>query len=864
MDFLALLGQIQIDGVEGAIRNISELGGQFDDAAQTAGRFGERLSAAGERMSAAGASMTVGVTAPLTAIGVAAMNAAGDADEATGRIQAQLGITKEQAQALTGSAQELWAEGFGGSVQEAADNIAVVGQNMQDLTQDQIVEATRHATIFADTFGEDIPASTAAANVMMKNFGLSSTEAFDLMTAGMQKGGNYSGELLDTMREYSPQFAAMGMSADEMMNVLISGAEAGAFNMDKVGDAVKEFNLRAADGSESTAEAYKAIGLNATEMGAAIAGGGEKAQGAYQATIAALAAMEDPVQQNIAGVALFGTQWEDLQSDVVLAMSSTKDQLGDVKGATDAAGAALKDNFRAQFTTQIRQLGLALQPIGQILMDMASRALPVLSRAIENISIWFGSLTASQQKWIVILGLAAAAIGPLLLILGSMATTIGGLITTFAAASAAIRAYAVSHGLAAKATALGTTVMKLFTGAVRMLGVALKFLATNPIGLAITAIAGLVAIGIYVYKNWETLGPKITAVFTSIGDWMSRTWTRAKEITEVVFKAIGAFFGFIFRSYVALIRLQLNLIFTVFRTIFTAISNFTKAIFNGIKNFLVNTWSSIKNTLANLVNGIKNGFINGFNAIKTRVTNIISGLKTSISGIVRDIGTAAGQIPGKIGNAIKNKVSDATGAMTDLASGLIKRFKSALGINSPSTIFFDLAGNVVSGLINGLKDSNLLAIGKRLFADFAEGAAQSIGAVSGYIAGGASKVTKGAKKAGSFITRKIGSLGTNTAPGYFKGGVFTGPSVIRVAENAKTPVEAAIPLSGRYMYPFADAIGQRIAGAAPGAEPEPIKIVIEVPVQLDGREIARATAPELDVELARRKQRDARARGRRL
>lgn len=98
----------------------------------------------------------------------------------------------------------------------------------------------------------------------------------------------------------------MGLSAEQMMGILIAGAQAGAFNLDKVGDAVKEFNIRAGDGSKTTAEGFKAIGLSADAMKAAIRAGGEEAQQAFMATVAALAAMEDPVAQNTAGVALFG------------------------------------------------------------------------------------------------------------------------------------------------------------------------------------------------------------------------------------------------------------------------------------------------------------------------------------------------------------------------------------------------------------------------------------------------------------------------------------------------------------------------------------------------------------------------------
>ena len=76
--------------------------------------------------------------------------------------------------------------------------------------------------------------------------------------------------------------------------------------MDKVGDAVKEFGIRAIDGSKGTKEGFDAIGLNADEMAEKFTAGGETANNAFAATIAGLAAMKNPVEQNAAGVALLG------------------------------------------------------------------------------------------------------------------------------------------------------------------------------------------------------------------------------------------------------------------------------------------------------------------------------------------------------------------------------------------------------------------------------------------------------------------------------------------------------------------------------------------------------------------------------
>lgn len=312
-----------------------------------------------------------------------------EAADGVGRLQAELGLTRQQAEDLGSVATAVFRDGFGGSAGEVNAAVATVRQNLGDIGTEAAQSATEAALTLKDLFGAAETESTRTVSVMLKNFdGLSQTDAFDLITAGFQKGGNYSDELLDTLREYSPQFASMGMSAEQMMGVLIAGAQAGAFNLDKVGDAVKEFNIRAKDGSKATAEGFAAIGLDAAKMGADIAAGGEKGQRAFQATIAGLAAMEDPVKRNAAGVALFGTQWEDLESQVITAMAAGMQGVEGFRGST-AAAASASAGIGVQWETLKRQaMGLLIDGIKPLMpgfMALASGAISSLQSMLGPI-----------------------------------------------------------------------------------------------------------------------------------------------------------------------------------------------------------------------------------------------------------------------------------------------------------------------------------------------------------------------------------------------------------------------------------------------------------------------------------------------
>ncbi|MEK8108654.1 phage tail tape measure protein [Micromonospora sp. M12] len=134
----------------------------------------------------------------------------------------------------------------------------------------------------------------------------------DILTRAFQETGDQAGDLLDTYSEYSVQFAKLGLDGKEATGLLIQGLKAGARDVDTVADSIKEFSIRAIDGSESSADGFKALGLNAKTMTAQIASGGAGAQKGLDVVLDRLRAMKDPVERDAAAVALFGTKAEDM------------------------------------------------------------------------------------------------------------------------------------------------------------------------------------------------------------------------------------------------------------------------------------------------------------------------------------------------------------------------------------------------------------------------------------------------------------------------------------------------------------------------------------------------------------------------
>lgn len=260
-------------------------------------------SIAGGAAKAIGTGMVAAGTAAV-GLGAAAVSSAVDVDQAMNQFIAATGLAKDGTDYWQKSLEQIYKDNYGENFGDIADAMATVKKEVGALDDAELTNLTESAFALRDTFDYDISESARAAKAMIDSFGTDGEEAFNLIAAGAQNGLDYSGELIDSISEYSVQFAKMGLDADDMFNIFQAGAESGAWNLDKIGDAVKEMSIRVIDGSETTKEGFEAIGLDADDMAAKFAAGGDSARDAFQQTISALAEMEDPLAQNPASICL--------------------------------------------------------------------------------------------------------------------------------------------------------------------------------------------------------------------------------------------------------------------------------------------------------------------------------------------------------------------------------------------------------------------------------------------------------------------------------------------------------------------------------------------------------------------------------
>ena len=345
------------------------------DEAKKGGNKLADIAKAGGKAIAGGYAVIGGAAIAAGGYGV---NLANDMDSAMNQFMATTGHAADSAEYYQDVLEKIYANNYGEDFQDIADSMALVNKNLGDMSAENLQSTTEAAFALRDTFDYDITESTRAAKAMMDNFGVSGEEAFELIASGAQNNLDYSGELIDSINEYSVQFGKLGFTADDMFNIFQKGADSGAWNLDKVGDAIKEFSIRAIDGSDSTAEGFKAIGLNAAEMSAEFGKGGESAKKAFSETVKALSSVEDPLERDAAGVALFGTMWEDLGPDVIA-------QLGDIEDGAYSTGNALEEIQDVKYDDLGSMLEGLKRSVEMLALPLGEALIPVLTELIEEV-----------------------------------------------------------------------------------------------------------------------------------------------------------------------------------------------------------------------------------------------------------------------------------------------------------------------------------------------------------------------------------------------------------------------------------------------------------------------------------------------
>lgn len=292
---------------------------------------------------------------------------------------------------------------------------------------------------------------------------------------------------------------------------------------------------------------------------------------------------------------------------------------------------------------------------GATLAEVLTPALERVATAVSNVLTWFANLDGTQQGLILTITAVVAAISPVASAIAAVTSAIGTLKTAWTAISGAFTAF------------------------------------SGPVGIVIAVIGALIAVGILLYKNWDTIKEKATEL-----------WEKLKEVFANIKKHIENVINGIKTG----ITNTLNAIKTTITTVFNAIKSVINTVIDGIKTGISNGFDNIKTTVTNVTNAIKTVMTTVWNAIKSVVTTVTDGIKTAISNTFNNIKSTVTNVV----NGIKSVISTVFNGIKSTVSSITD------GIRTKVTSVFDAIKNGVSNAVNTIKNvvSNVFGVIKGL------------------------------------------------------------------------------------------------------------------------------------------------------
>jgi phage-related minor tail protein len=666
MEIFKLFGSIFVDNekADDAIDTTDQKG---QGLSKTFGFLGSTAATAGKLI---GGALLAGTG--LAGIGIASMLLAGDDLQKTlNGLQAQTGATQDEMKNMGSSIKEIYGNNFG----ESFEQIGEVMANAKNITGewgDDLKFLTQDALMLSDTFKYDSNESLRSADKLMKQFGLTGTDAMAYIAEASQKGLNFADDLLPTIDEYSVYFKQAGMDATDMFGVFQNAKKAGVFNLDYAADGIKEFGIIMTENSDRANKALRAIGLtNDKELREKFAKGGEDAKAAMRTVAEALSKVKDPQKQIIQGVELFGTKFEDMGAQAVVEMLKVNDS---IKGSTEVLENINKIKYNS--------FGEALQGIGRqittgIILPLSEKVMPYLNEFAN----WLTSAMKKVDMSTVVEGVVSFAtyLGDIFSpILEEVKTNIqflwdkfkenGGIETAkglFEGFKDALN-FVKDHAeiLTAVLGGLGGALLTFqvltsinsaigaFTkllGAMRAGTVAATLaewglntaLLANPFTWIAVGIGALIAVVILLWKNWD-----------SVSKWLSNSWQWTKDKAVSIFNGIVDFFKQWGLLILAVITGPIGLLVLA----------------------IVKNWDKIKQGAIDL----KNSVVQKFNDMKDGISNAIGKIKGFFTGMWDKASEIAGKIKdafGKIFDKIKTphfKIKGSLDPTTWLKNGLPK------------------------------------------------------------------------------------------------------------------------------------------------------------------------------------------------
>ena len=514
-----------------------------------------------------------------------------------------------------------------------------------------------------------------------------------------------------------------------------NGLKNGAYNLDKVNDAINEVTTRLVDGT--IGESIGSFSTRTQELFASWQNGGATQKQVIDSIVADIGNCTNQQEAlNLAALA-FGTMAEDGNLKFITSLTSVGSTYDSVKGSAQGMFDATTTPMQ-QMEANTRRLQQALVPLGQKLAELANAILPPLVAVITTIGGWFERLPGPVQNFVIILGALLAAFTALTPVIAAISVAMGalnismlpiiGVIAAVAAAIAGIIAIIQNWGAITQwfgnlwntiCTGIGSMVETLKTWFTNLW----THLQNVWNGICNVVQTAVMLLGSIIQGAVQIITLPFQMIWENCKGIVTSVWNAIKSVVSSAIQAVSGVISSVMGTIQNVMSSIWNAISSKVSSVVNAIKNTVTTVFNAIKSVVSSVWNGIKSVISTVVDGIKSKVSTVFNAVKSTVLSVFNGIKSTATTVWNGIKTAITKPIEAAKNTIKGIVDKISGFFSGMKLELPKiklphfKISGKLSLSPPSVPHLSIdwykeGGIMTKPTIFGMNGSSLMAGGE--------------------------------------------------------------------------------------------------------------------------------------------------------